>query len=83
MTKILRSIRVSTSSFLDNSWQQFEFEPIHDSQGKTFWFCIETDAQEQAITLWTNRSIRGVCEKNGVSLNEAVYFQTRYLSIPD
>ncbi len=78
--QILRKQTFQTDDFLDNQWQKFEFEPIVNSQNKTFEFCCETFSteQEQAITLWTNNQVLGICQKNGQPLNESICFRCEY-----
>ena len=78
--QVLRENIFQTEKFIDNQWQKFEFEPIVNSQNKTFEFCFETFStqQEQAITLWTNNQITGICQKNGQPLKESICFRCEY-----
>ncbi|HEY9809289.1 MAG TPA: class I SAM-dependent methyltransferase [Halomicronema sp.] len=78
--QILRETTLKTDNFIDNKWQIFEFEPILNSQNKTFEFCFQTFSthQEQAITLWTNNQISGICQKNAQPLNESICFRCEY-----
>jgi SAM-dependent methyltransferase len=75
----IREVEQDTRSYIDNSWQRFDFEPILDSKDKEFWFSIETDAQEgEAITLWTNNTILGICQKEDQDLYEVMCFQCHF-----
>jgi SAM-dependent methyltransferase len=75
----IRELELDTRSFRDNSWQRFDFEPILNSKDKEFWFSIETDVQgKEAITLWTNNTINGICWKNDRELFEVICFQCHY-----
>lgn len=78
--QILRESILKTDNFLDNKWQFFEFEPILNSQNKTFQFCFETfsNQPDQAITLWTNNQISEICQKNGHPLKESICFKCEY-----
>lgn len=78
--QILREITLKTDNFVDNKWQLFEFEPISNSQNKTFEFCFEafSTQPEQAITLWTNNQISGICQKNSQPFNQSICFRIEY-----
>jgi hypothetical protein len=75
----IREVGQDTQTFKDNSWQRFDFEPILNSKDKEFWFSIETDAKEgDAITLWTNTTIHGICQKNDQDIYEVICFQCHF-----
>lgn len=77
--QVIRQVEIDTRNFSDNSWQRLSFEPIKSSKLQTFWFCFETDGSErEAITLWTNNKITGICYKNNRLLDEAVCFKLHY-----
>ncbi len=76
----LRSVSAPTGGFADNSWQRFAFEPIPDSGGRTFEFRVSTDAEGDAITLWTNAKISEACLENGRATGfGAICHKTHYL----
>ena len=52
-TDIVRRSRRSTLEFEDGSWQRFPFELIAESPDKTYCFSIETDAEHEAIALYS------------------------------
>jgi SAM-dependent methyltransferase len=49
--EMLREARRSTLELNDDSWQLFPFESVRDSEGKDFWFSLETDAEYEAIEI--------------------------------
>ena len=56
------------------------FDPILDSAGKQFWFSFQTSGESNdAVTLWSNSQIKGICQKNKQWLDEAVCFRSHYL----
>jgi len=77
-SKVIREKKINTKEFIDNTWQPFFFQPITDSKGKLFLFCVETTGEDDAITLWTNYSIRGICKKNGELIRGAICFRSYY-----
>jgi 2-polyprenyl-3-methyl-5-hydroxy-6-metoxy-1,4-benzoquinol methylase len=81
-SEVIREKEMDTTGFIDNTWQTFFFKPISDSKGKRYIFCIETNGNDEAITLWTNNTIKGICKKNGSSLNHAICFRTYYHELP-
>jgi ubiquinone/menaquinone biosynthesis C-methylase UbiE len=79
---VLRVVEADSSTFVDNTWQRFSFEPIRSSLGRHYWIRFETDAvdREQAMTLWTNNAAAEVCLRNGEPSHEAFCFVTHYIS---
>jgi ubiquinone/menaquinone biosynthesis C-methylase UbiE len=76
--KMLRQVEIETDRFADNSWQRIDFEPIADSARKILLFCVETNGKKEAITLWTNNTVSGYCQKNGVNLEESICFYCHF-----
>lgn len=78
-TQKLREVSQNTSSFADNSWQSFYFEPIRESQGQIYWFDITSDGHPgNAITLWTNSNFSGICWQNQKPLPVGICFSCCY-----
>lgn len=78
--EVLRSVTTDTAGFADNSWQRFAFEPIPDSGGRSLDFRVSTDADGDAITLWTNAKISEACLENGRATDfGAICHKTHYL----
>ncbi len=80
--ELIREIQRNTIEFNDNSWQTFFFAPIPNSKGQRFVFRVETDARKEAITLWTNRHVKGICKINGELIDGAICFRTYYRESP-
>jgi 2-polyprenyl-3-methyl-5-hydroxy-6-metoxy-1,4-benzoquinol methylase len=81
-SELIREKNINTKEFFDNTWQPFFFQPIADSKGKLFLFCIETTGEDDAITLWTNYGIKGICKKNGELIRGAICFRSYYQEFP-
>lgn len=76
---VVRQIEFNTQIIGDNTWHNFDFEPIWESKNKIFWFCFETNGENnKAVTLWTNNKIKGICQKNDHYINEAICFNCHY-----
>jgi 2-polyprenyl-3-methyl-5-hydroxy-6-metoxy-1,4-benzoquinol methylase len=78
----IRKIEINSKEFIDNTWQTFFFTPIPDSKGKKYIFCIETTGKNEAITLWTNKKVAGICKKNSKPVNFAICFRSYYQELP-
>lgn len=78
--KTIRKVEVDTSGFADNAWQRIAFEPVSEARDKSFVFCFETDAETDAITLWTNNRVSEGCFENGrPSTLGAICHKTHYV----
>ena len=75
---VLRAVTAGTAGIGDNTWQRFAFEPVRKSKGRTFELRFETDAERDAITLWTNDRIRNRYRENGVPAGAAICFRSHY-----
>lgn len=81
-----RSTVFNSKDIQDNSWHNFIFEPIADSEGKEYILEVTTNATDRnyAITLWTNNAVdadHGLslhAEKNGDEIQEAICYKTIY-----
>jgi 2-polyprenyl-3-methyl-5-hydroxy-6-metoxy-1,4-benzoquinol methylase len=78
----IRELEINTKELFDNTWHNFLFQPVADSKGKRFTFCMETTGRDEAITLWTNCSVRGVCRNNGEPVQGAICFRSYYQELP-
>ena len=77
---LLREEKIDTSGFVDNTWQRIAFEPVTSKRGDTFLFKFETDADGEAITLWTNnQTIEGCRENDQPTSFGAICHKTHYL----
>jgi hypothetical protein len=79
--EVIRVTEMNTREFIDNTWQTFYFHPISESMGKKYLFCIESSGTREAITLWTNSSINGICKKDGLPVH-AICFRSYYQELP-
>jgi SAM-dependent methyltransferase len=75
---VIREVEYKKKKIADNTWQYFSFEPILASKGKHYWFCFENLLKNEAVTLWTNNEISGICQQNGSFINEAICFKCHY-----
>ncbi|MFV2045619.1 MAG: class I SAM-dependent methyltransferase [Anaerolineales bacterium] len=73
-----RLLRYETVRFEDNRWHRFDFDPIADSKGRGYWFCIEVDTGGNPITFWTNSLASGSYLKDGIRIDGVVCFDSHY-----
>jgi len=77
---VLRTARADTAGFADNSWQRIAFDPVGDSAGRPFVFRVSTDAEGDAVTLWTNARLSDACRENDRPADfGAICHRTHYL----
>jgi ubiquinone/menaquinone biosynthesis C-methylase UbiE len=78
--RVLRAVEADSATFSDNTWEQFSFDPIASSGGRTYWIRVESDAEdpEAALTLWTNTESANVCLRDGEPADCAICFMTHY-----
>ncbi|MCL5026742.1 MAG: hypothetical protein M1531_09670 [Chloroflexi bacterium] len=50
----LRTVEIQAGTVVDNAWRRFEFEPIADSAGKSYYFFLDapSSVSGKAITMW-------------------------------
>jgi SAM-dependent methyltransferase len=76
----LRVASVATEYFPDNTWQLVPFEPLSVEDGQPLRFSVETDADSDAITLWTNTSVPARGVEGDEALDGAICFRSRYVT---
>jgi uncharacterized protein (UPF0332 family) len=74
----------NASGVADDEYKAFDFPPIPDSKGKTFYFSFESPGSKtgDAITLWAtneDKYEKGAMYKNGEKLTGDVRFFTYYI----
>lgn len=77
----VREVSLNTTDLVDNNWRTFVFDPLPGSRGRSYRFCVETDGNDEAVTLYTNNT-SGVLDRNGIPCDGCICFRSYYQHYP-